>query len=156
MLNAVSGGTLGFAASLPVIVAYGIWSLVRRLAGQRESARSAPRPRSQWHWAFSALVLASSLCLAYAIYPHPACTFPGAMVLVAFMGLIFRVGWFVPCLAAGADAGLILAELIRSGPLGWQMTVVSTAVFMGVAFGCGPGSAYRFDGEIAGCRLAKT
>jgi len=133
---AIVGILWGFYGSLVVVLIYGMALFVRRLCVKRTDAIVRPTRRSKWQLAFTALMAAFSAYLAFEMYPYPAFIVAASMGAVAFMGIMFRVGWFIPCIAAGVCAGLMIGEVFRGGSIASQMSVTVTSVGLGAIIGC--------------------
>ena len=144
IFGAFAGASFGFMLSLPVVLVYGAACFVRQLRVKRPGAGCRTLRRSKWHLAFTLLLVAYSATMAIVKYPYLPCFIAALMGAVACSGIILRVGWFVPCTVAGANAGLIFGETFRGGSIESQMLLIVTSISVGAIIGCVLGVAIDF------------
>ena len=136
-LRAFDGMICGLAVGLPVVFAYGVRYLSRRLMGVQPARAHRPtRRRSRANLTFTVLMAALSACLAFAMYPYPMCIIAASMSVICLMAILVRVGWYVPCLVAGVCVRLLFVQMARLSSFEWQMYVTVTAVSLGAIAGC--------------------
>ncbi len=83
--------------------------------------------RSKWQLAITWILLGFSAYVAVVTYPSGPSRLAVSMGVAAFLALVLRVGWVIPCTIAGVYVGLIMDAHVKGGTDESQMleTVVS-------------------------------
>ena len=86
--------------------------------------------RSKWQLAFTWLLLTFSVYVAVITHPSGPSQLAVSMGVAAFLALVLRVGWVIPCIIAGVYVGFMMDPDVKGGTFESQM-------FETVAFICG-------------------
>lgn len=84
--------------------------------------------RSRWQLAITWILLAFSVYVAVFTDPSLPSRLATLMGIAAFLALVLRVGWVIPCIIAGVYVGFMMDPDVKGGTL--ESQILETVAFI--------------------------
>lgn len=97
--------------------------------------RSSMMRRSNWQIGFTWILVVFSAYVAVVTYPSGPSQLAVSMGVAAFLALVLRVGWVIPCTIAGVYVGLIMDARVKGGSDESQMLKTVASICGGAIAG---------------------